>query len=77
MWNQVDNCLVRQFKFIDFASALEFVNQIGQLAEQHNHHPDIELGWGKVVVRLTTHSQGGITTKDQQLAAAIDELTSA
>ncbi len=66
--------MVREFKFKDFKRALEFVNKVGELAEEANHHPDIELGWGRVKVSLTTHSEGKVTDKDLNLAAEIDKL---
>ena len=72
MWQEVDNSLVGEFQFPDFKSALEFVNKIGELAEAADHHPDIELGWGRVKVTLTTHTEGKITDKDRLLAAKID-----
>ena len=74
MWQVQNKALVKEFKFPDFKAALAFVNQIGELAEAANHHPDIQLGWGKVVVTLTTHSEGGVTEKDKQLAEQIDGL---
>ncbi|MDB5163585.1 MAG: Pterin-4a-carbinolamine dehydratase [Candidatus Saccharibacteria bacterium] len=74
MWQEKDKALVREFKFADFKSALGFVNKVGELAEAANHHPDIQLGWGKVVITLTTHSEGGVTDKDRQLAEKIDGL---
>jgi len=74
MWNEENNTLVKEFKFADFRSALEFVNKVGALAEGAKHHPDIELGWGRVKLKLTTHSEGGVTDKDRQMAAAIDEI---
>jgi 4a-hydroxytetrahydrobiopterin dehydratase len=74
MWEEVSNQLVKTVTFPDFKSALAFVNQVGELAEQANHHPDIELSWGKVVIRLSTHSAGGVTDKDRQLAKEIDAL---
>lgn len=66
--------LSREFRFPDFAKALAFVNRIGELAERSNHHPDITLGWGRVGVRLSTHSAGGLTAKDIKLAKEIDTL---
>ncbi len=74
MWQEENNSLVKEFSFADFASALAFVNKVGELAESHNHHPDIFLGWGKVTITLTTHDAGGITEKDRALAVAIDAL---
>jgi 4a-hydroxytetrahydrobiopterin dehydratase len=62
------------FRFSDFAQALEFVNAVGALAEEQNHHPDLELSWGRVVVELTTHDAGGLTQKDFTLAAKIDRI---
>ena len=74
MWEEKNKSLVRKFSFSDFKSALAFVNKVGDLAEAANHHPDISLGWGKVVVSLTTHSEGGVTEKDRQLANEIDQI---
>jgi 4a-hydroxytetrahydrobiopterin dehydratase len=74
MWQEKDKALVREFSFPDFKTALAFVNKVGELAEAANHHPDIQLGWGKVVVSLTTHSEGGVTDKDRQLAKEIDNV---
>jgi 4a-hydroxytetrahydrobiopterin dehydratase len=74
MWQEADNSLSQTFVFKDFKTALQFVNAAGELAEEHNHHPDIELGWGKVKIILRTHSEGKVTDKDRQLAAAIDTL---
>jgi len=67
-----ENTLTRVFNFDDFRSALDFVNQVGEQAEEANHHPEIELSYGKVVVSLSTHSEGGLTDKDFELAAQIN-----
>lgn len=66
--------MVREFNFPDFKTALGFVIKVGELAEAANHHPDINLGWGKVSISLTTHDAGGVTEKDRQLAKEIDEV---
>ncbi len=66
--------LEKQFTFKDFAEALAFVNEVGALAEQENHHPDITLGWGKVGITTWTHSAGGLSENDFVLAAKIDAL---
>ena len=73
-WQTVDGHLARSFQFPDFAQALAFVNRIGALAEAANHHPDIELGWGRVVVKLFTHDENRVGDRDYALAAAIDAL---
>lgn len=74
MWQEENKALVKEFSFADFRGALEFVNKIGELAEAANHHPDIELGWGRVKVCLTTHSAGKVTVKDRELAKIIDMI---
>ena len=74
MWREENGKLIKEFKFPDFKSALAFVNNVGELAENINHHPDIELSWGRVQITLTTHSQNKVTAKDYALAGAIDKL---
>ena len=72
-WQVVNNHhLMRIYKFPDFVQALAFVNRVGAIAESANHHPDIELSWGKVVVKTYTHTSNGITEKDYALAKRID-----
>lgn len=73
-WIEKENFLERIFTFPDFSSALSFVNKIGIQAEEMNHHPDIELTYGKVVVRLTTHSKGAVTEIDYALADKINSI---
>ena len=67
--------LNREFRFPDFKQALAFVNQVGEIAEQEGHHPDILLAWGKVGVTLWTHTINGLSESDFILAAKIDRLT--
>ena len=57
-WSEVDGALQREFRFPDFAEALAFVNRVGELAEAENHHPDIELGWGRVAPALADPLRG-------------------
>jgi 4a-hydroxytetrahydrobiopterin dehydratase len=64
--------LEKQYKFRDFRQALAFVNRVGEVAEQEGHHPDIELGWGRVKLTLWTHSIGGLSEGDFILAAKSD-----
>jgi 4a-hydroxytetrahydrobiopterin dehydratase len=59
----------------DFGDALSYVNAVGALAEGANHHPDIDIRWDTVTLRLSTHSRGGITDADISLAAAIDDMS--
>ncbi len=72
-WQIVENHhLSKSYKFPDFLHALAFVNRVGAIAEEVQHHPDIELSWGKVVVKTFTHDSDGITEKDYDLARRID-----
>jgi 4a-hydroxytetrahydrobiopterin dehydratase len=74
-WNVVEeHHLVREFKFPDFKQALEFVNGVGELAEEQGHHPDILLAWGKAEITLWTHKVDGLTESDFIMAAKIDRL---
>jgi 4a-hydroxytetrahydrobiopterin dehydratase len=67
--------IVRDLDFADFAAAVAFVNRVAEAAEAANHHPDISLhGWNKVRLTLSTHSEGGLTEADFQLASQIDRL---
>ncbi len=64
----------REFKFADFRQALDFVNRIGEVAEEQGHHPDIFLTWGQVKVKTFTHAINGLSENDFILAAKIDRL---
>ena len=72
-WEEQAGALVRVFEFDSFPLAIEFVDRLASAAEAANHHPDIDIRYRKVTVRWTTHSAGGITVKDREMA----ELTSA
>lgn len=66
--------LARKYRFKNFRLALDFVNKVGRLAEEQNHHPDIYLAWGKVDITLWTHKAKGLTEDDFIIAAKIDEI---
>jgi len=65
--------LEKEFTFKNFREALAFTNQVGELAEAQNHHPDIFLAWGKVKITIWTHKINGLTESDFVLAAKIEE----
>ena len=74
-WMQEGNQIEKEFQFKDFAEAIAFVNKVGVEAEKMNHHPDIFIhSWNKVKITISTHSEGGITKKDFQLAEKIEGL---
>ena len=73
-WQLESGELVRTFLFKDFRGSLKFVNEVGELAEQAGHHPDIDIRYNKVRLALVTHDAGGITEKDFDLAAKADKL---
>lgn len=66
--------IARVFQFKDFAHALLFVNAVGHAAEKMDHHPDIDIRWNKVTLSLVTHSAGGLTRLDFELARQADAL---
>ena len=77
LWQVVrEHHLTRDFKFPDFRKALDFVNRVGEVAEEQGHHPDILLTWGRAEVTLWTHKIDGLTESDFIMAAKIDELYS-
>jgi 4a-hydroxytetrahydrobiopterin dehydratase len=73
-WTTEDNALTRSFRFRDFAEAFAFLTQVAEHAERVNHHPEFTSVWNRVDFRLTTHSAGGVTKRDLDLAEAIDRL---
>lgn len=73
-WVEANGALEREFEFADFAAALAFVNRVGLLAEEANHHPDVEIRWNRVRLRWWTHVTGSITDRDRELAARVNEL---
>lgn len=74
-WELEGNQIAKLFQLKDFAEALNFVNKVGAEAEKMDHHPDIFIhSWNKVKITISTHSEGGITKKDFQLAEKIEGL---
>lgn len=74
-WQVVnEHHLEKAYSFKDFKEALDFTNQIGAIAEEEGHHPDIHLSWGKVRVVLWTHKINGLSESDFILAAKIDQI---
>jgi 4a-hydroxytetrahydrobiopterin dehydratase len=73
-WERDGDALRKQFKFDDFQGSVDFLNRITPPAEEMNHHPDLAISWNTVTVTLSTHSEGGITASDFELAARIDPL---
>ena len=76
-WSEQDNALVRHFEFESFPAAIAFVERLANAAESENHHPDIDIRYRKVTVRWTTHSTGGITDRDHEMAERTTALAAA
>jgi 4a-hydroxytetrahydrobiopterin dehydratase len=74
-WERQGDELVKTRRGKDFADSLAYVNAVGALAEAMDHHPDIDIRWNTVTLRLTTHSEGGLTRLDLDLAGRIDALS--
>ena len=74
LWNLKEDSILRTFEFKGFVEAMAFVNKVAQVAETLEHHPDIAIAYNKVTLTLSTHSAGGLTQKDFDLARAIDSI---
>ena len=73
-WERSGEAIVKQFDNGDFKGSVDFVDRLTPEAEEMNHHPDLEISWNTVTVTITTHSQGGLTENDFELAGRIDAL---
>ena len=74
-WSFVDEALIQKtFQFNNFVEALAFVNKVGAIAEEEQHHPDIHIHYNKVIVELSTHDVDGLTQKDFDVANNIDAI---
>lgn len=74
-WSADGNAIKRRFEFGNFAESLEFVNKVGAIAEDEDHHPDITFGWGYAEIATTTHDRGGVTDVDLALAGRVNQIT--
>jgi 4a-hydroxytetrahydrobiopterin dehydratase len=73
-WHRAGNTIQKHYKFKNFVEAIAFVNKLIEPAEAAGHHPDLTVGYGKVIINLTTHDAGGLTKKDFDLAATFELL---
>lgn len=73
-WDVVGNAIRKEYRFETFPTAIAFVNRLADAAEAANHHPDLDIRYNRVVVTLSTHSEGGVTEKDLALAAEAERL---
>jgi len=73
-WNRDGKAIVKEYPCGDFAGSVAFVNRLTPVAEEMNHHPDLTISWSTVTARISTHSEGGLTAADFELAARIDAL---
>ncbi len=73
-WTADGDTIKCRFEFKNFAESLAFVNKVGAIAEELDHHPDITFGWGYAEIATTTHDRGGVTDVDLALAAKIDRI---
>jgi len=73
-WELAGDAIRKEFELDDFKGSVAFVNRLLEPAEEMNHHPDLEVSWATVTTRITTHSEGGLTPSDFDLAARIDAL---
>ncbi|MGH2755064.1 MAG: 4a-hydroxytetrahydrobiopterin dehydratase [Actinomycetota bacterium] len=72
-WEREGDEIQKVFEFDDFTAAMGFVNDVAKMADRYDHHPDIDIRWNKVKLALSTHSEGGLTTLDFDLANDIEQ----
>jgi 4a-hydroxytetrahydrobiopterin dehydratase len=73
-WERDGDAIKKRFKLEDFQASVDFVNRLTPAAEEMNHHPDLAISWNTVDCTLSTHSQGGLTENDFELAQQIDSV---
>ena len=73
-WELEKKHIERLFEFDEFAQAIDFVNSVADIAEEEEHHPEMDIRYNKVRVQLSTHSEGGLTDRDFEVAEKIDNL---
>lgn len=73
-WARDGDSIIRTVEYADFVEAMGFVTSVALVAEKAFHHPDIDVRWNKVTLRFSTHSEGGLTDKDIEMAARVDEF---
>ena len=76
-WRLDEGALVREVELESFPQAIQVVNRVAEIAENDNHHPDIDIRWRTLTFRCSTHSEGGITANDTSLAEEIDGVLDA
>lgn len=72
-WEREGDGIQKVFEFDDFTTAIKFVNDVAKLADRYDHHPDIDIRWNKVRLLLSTHSEGGLTARDFDVAGEIEQ----
>ncbi len=75
-WEREGDDIQKVFEFDDFSTAIKFVNDVAKLAERYDHHPDIDIRYSRVTLSLSTHSEGGLTSLDFDLAGEIEQSIS-
>ena len=73
-WSRDGDAITRTYELADFNESMGFVTRVAMAAEKADHHPDIDIRWNKVTLTLSTHSEGGLTAKDLDLADRCDRL---
>ncbi len=73
-WERAGDAIRKEFKRDDFVGSVKFVDALVEPAEDMGHHPDLEISWDTVTVTISTHSEGGLTANDFELAARLDAL---
>ncbi len=73
-WDLEKKHIERTFEFDDFTQSIDFVNSVAEIAEEEDHHPEIDVRYNKVRIQLSTHAEGGLTDQDFEVAEKVDNL---
>jgi 4a-hydroxytetrahydrobiopterin dehydratase len=76
-WRRIGEAIVKTFERGDFVGSVKFLDSVVEPAEEMNHHPDVSISWDKVQLSISTHSEGGLTAADFELARRVDDLAQA
>ena len=72
-WEYKDNAISKLYRFKTFMDGIRFLNQVAEMAEAADHHPDVKINYTRITFSCSTHDQGGVTEKDFKLASQIEE----
>ena len=74
-WKTIDGKLTKKFKFSDYNETMDFVNKVARIAKKQNHHPEMKIGYDKVIITITDHEKGGVSEKCHKFVDAVNKIS--